>query len=217
MSDIRKQAKPRAMSLITIVQWTWLIGLSILLAAGWRTTGAPGNSTSPEANAHPVQAIEARVVALEESNLARQVQAPAATQQALQSLRESLEGRLDQLQQAQAGYALTTDQDALRKQVEQLVERSTTVKAAAPARSRATRLAPRTLKKEEPLSFRVLGAEKRAGLHSLSVVPAEGVPAADAIRVMLPGEAQGQWRLEAIEGNTAVFRSGGQTRRLAIP
>ncbi|MEQ7770791.1 hypothetical protein ABQZ08_21325, partial [Xanthomonas hortorum pv. hederae] len=40
---------------------------------------------------------------------------------------------------------------------------------------------------------------------------------ASQIQVVLPGEAVGQWRLEEIDRNTAVFRAGEQTRRLAIP
>ncbi|MGE7089824.1 ABC transporter permease subunit, partial [Achromobacter xylosoxidans] len=35
--------------------------------------------------------------------------------------------------------------------------------------------------------------------------------------VLLPGDAVGPWRLQAIEGNTAVFQAGNQTRRVAIP
>jgi hypothetical protein len=34
---------------------------------------------------------------------------------------------------------------------------------------------------------------------------------------MLPGDAFGSWRLQAIDGNTAVFQAGEQTRRVAIP
>jgi len=35
--------------------------------------------------------------------------------------------------------------------------------------------------------------------------------------VLLPGDAVGPWRLQAVEGNTAVFQAGDQTRRMAIP
>ena len=35
--------------------------------------------------------------------------------------------------------------------------------------------------------------------------------------MLLPGDAVGPWRLQAIEGNTAVFQAGNQTRRVAIP
>ena len=30
-------------------------------------------------------------------------------------------------------------------------------------------------------------------------------------------DAVGPWRLQAVEGNTAVFQAGDQTRRMAIP
>ena len=40
---------------------------------------------------------------------------------------------------------------------------------------------------------------------------------AGQIQVLLPGEHAGRWQLQTIDGNTAVFQAGDQTRRLAIP
>ena len=39
----------------------------------------------------------------------------------------------------------------------------------------------------------------------------------DQVQVLLPGDAVGSWRLQAIDGNAAVFQAGEQTRRVAIP
>ncbi|MBI6567078.1 hypothetical protein YA0745_23045, partial [Pseudomonas synxantha] len=39
----------------------------------------------------------------------------------------------------------------------------------------------------------------------------------DQLQVLLPGDAIGLWRLLAVEGSTAVFQAGDQTRRMAIP
>jgi hypothetical protein len=66
------------------------------------------------------------------------------------------------------------------------------------------------------MAFRVIGAELRGGLRTVLVAPS-GSSSADQLQPVLPGESVGPWRLEAIEGQTAVFRSGEQTRRLAIP
>ncbi|WP_025807869.1 hypothetical protein [Pseudomonas chlororaphis] len=211
----------RAPSLVAIVQWAWLVGLSILVIAGWRSSIAVED---PQAAAtQQNQAIEARIVILEESNQARLVQAPLATQQALQSLRESLEARLDRLESQASSEGAGSGLEAQRTEIEQLKTQMIALKA-----SLAERAAPRkvvrpapTLRpispREEPPPFRVLGIEQRAGRLSVSVAPVEGALAANAIQVVLPGESLGKWRLEAVERNTAVFRAGEQIRRLAIP
>ncbi|CDH75058.1 DUF6602 domain-containing protein [Pseudomonas aeruginosa] len=66
-------------------------------------------------------------------------------------------------------------------------------------------------------AFRVVGAELRAGQRSVSVAPSSGDFTPAQLQVLLPGDAVGPWRLQAIEGNTAVFQAGNQTRRVAIP
>lgn len=208
---------PRAPFLVAIVQWAWLVGLSILVIAGWRSTI---DVEDPQAAAtQQNQAIEARIVMLEESNQARLVQAPLATQQALQRLRKSVEGRLDRLESQAPGSGL----EAQRTEIEQLKTQMIALKAAMAERAtprKVVRPAPAarpTSPREEPLPFRVLGIEQRAGRLSVSVAPVEGALAVNAIQVVLPGESLGKWRLEAVERNTAVFRAGEQIRRLAIP
>ena len=69
----------------------------------------------------------------------------------------------------------------------------------------------------QSLPFRVVGAELRAGQRSVSVAPAADYLTTEQIQVLLPGDAVGPWRLQAVESDTAVFQSHGQTRRLAIP
>jgi len=70
------------------------------------------------------------------------------------------------------------------------------------------------------MPFRVLGVELRAGQRSVSVAPVAASsqpPSSDQIQPVMVGESVGAWRLQAIDGQTAVFRSGEQTRRLPIP
>ncbi|MBF3348607.1 hypothetical protein HKW91_44105, partial [Pseudomonas aeruginosa] len=55
------------------------------------------------------------------------------------------------------------------------------------------------------------------GQRSVSVAPSIGDFTPAQLQVLLPGDAVGPWRLQAIEGNTAVFQAGNQTRRVAIP
>jgi hypothetical protein len=83
--------------------------------------------------------------------------------------------------------------------------------------SRASPSRPTAKPEPPPLPFRIVGAELRAGQRSLSVAPNNGNFTPDQLQVLLPGDAVGPWRLQAVEGNTAVFQAGDQTRRMAIP
>ena len=101
-------------------------------------------------------------------------------------------------------------------EVDQIKARQSTVRAAAPAQPRTPRR-PSAKPEPPPLPFRIVGAELRAGQRSLSVAPNAGSYTPDQLEVLLPGDALGPWRLQAVEGNTAVFQTGDQTRRVAIP
>lgn len=85
------------------------------------------------------------------------------------------------------------------------------------AQRRASRTSAASKTELPPLPFRVVGAELRAGQRSVSVAPSIGDFTPAQLQVLLPGDAVGPWRLQAIEGNTAVFQAGNQTRRVAIP
>ncbi|HGX3311201.1 TPA: hypothetical protein ACNH8R_002226 [Pseudomonas aeruginosa] len=213
--------RPRTLSWSLIIQWAWLVALSILVILGWRSTLLMEEPQAAAAAIQNLQSVEARVFALEESNQARLVQAPSATQQALQSLRESLEGRMDRLESQVPSEGLGSDLEALRIEIEQLKTQLAALKVTERAAPRTVvRPAPKArpaAPREEPLPFRVLGVERRAGQLSVSVAPAEGALTAGTIQIVLPGESLGQWRLDSVEGNAAVFRSGEQTRRLALP
>ncbi|MBN0727209.1 hypothetical protein JTM08_36270, partial [Pseudomonas aeruginosa] len=101
-------------------------------------------------------------------------------------------------------YAAADDLQALRTEVEQIKTRQTVARTAAPAQPRTPRR-PNAKPEPLPLPFRIVGAELRAGQRSLSVTPNNGNFTPDQLQVLLPGDAVGPWRLQAVEGNTAVF------------
>lgn len=163
-----------------------------------------------------LQRLEAQVVGLAETIDALQQRPAAATVAGLQDTRQALEARIAQVEQALGSHAATDDLQALRAEVEQLKTLQTSAPAAAPAQPRIKRK-PAARPEPPPLPFRVIGAELRAGQRSVSVAPSAGNITPDQIQVLLPGDAVGPWRLQAIEGSTAVFQVGSHTRRVAIP
>lgn len=163
-----------------------------------------------------LQLLEARVAELADGMQALGPRPASATAAELQSARQVLEERIGLAEQALANRATSDDLQTLRTELEQIKAHEATARVPAPSQVRSPKPAaakPRVA----PFPYRVVGAELRAGLRSVSVAPATGEITAEQLQVMLPGDAIGRWRLQAIDGNTAVFQAGGQARRLAIP
>lgn len=64
--------------------------------------------------------------------------------------------------------------------------------------------------------FAVLGIELRGGEEFLTVAPHDAQSLAQ-VRMLRPGESEGEWKLERIEGRTAVFERAGNVERVPIP
>jgi hypothetical protein len=62
----------------------------------------------------------------------------------------------------------------------------------------------------------VIGAELRAGERFLAILPSAS-SALTQVRLLRPGETEAGWHLESIEGSSALFRHGDDTRRLPVP
>ena len=191
--------------------WLWLACLSVFVFLGFQ---AMNDLADRERVDSDLQRLEAQVAGLTES---MQQRPAAATAAGLQDTRQALEARMAQVEQALSGHAATDDLQALRAEVEQIKARQATARATTSAQPRSPSRPTASKPEPLPLPFRVVGAELRAGQRSVSVVPATGVFTADQVQVLLPGDAFGPWRVQAIEGSTAVFQAGEQIRRLAIP
>lgn len=141
---------------------------------------------------------------------------PAAVPQArYKSDHQALDRRLAAIEQALGERPTTENLLSLQARVEQLEARLAAPRPAAPAAARPrTPAAPKPQAAEPP--FQVIGAELRAGERFLSILPS-GAGALSQVRLLRPGETEAGWRLDAIERNTAVFRHGGEIRRLTVP
>lgn len=209
--------RPTAAVVVQSLIWLWLIGLSIFVALTYQATNDQAGQQRLDSR---LQRLEAQVTALDETAQALQQRPTAATAAGLQDARQALEARIAQVEQALSGHAAADALQALRAEVEQIKARQTAAQAAP---TTPPRTQPRSTSKPTaqpgppPLSFRVIGAELRAGQRSISVAPSAGDFMLDQLQVLLPGDAVGPWRLLSIEGSTAVFQAGGHTRRMAIP
>lgn len=195
------------------LMWLWLLGLSVLVALGYQAMNDQADQDRLESR---LQRLEAQATGLAETIETIQQRPAVATAADLKDTRQILEARAAQVEKALGGYAAADDLQSLRAEVEQLKTRQTAARAAAPAQPRAPGKAA-ARPEPPPLPFRIVGAELRAGQRSVSVAPSNGEFTPDQLQVLLPGDAISLWRLLAVEGNTAVFQAGDQTRRVAIP
>ena len=216
MNAPQASRRPAAAVVVQSLLWLWLIGLSVFVALGYQTMNDQADQERLDSR---LQRLEARSAGLVESIEAIQQRPAVATAADLKDTRQDLEARAAQVEKTLSGYAAADDLQALRAEVEQIKARQTAApvpRAAAPAQPRASGKAA-AKPEPPPLPFRVVGAELRAGQRSVSVAPSSADFTPDQLQVLLPGDALGPWRLQAIEGNTAVFQAGDQTRRVAIP
>ncbi|WP_140720757.1 MULTISPECIES: hypothetical protein [Gammaproteobacteria] len=202
---------PRRATLLRVAAITW--GLLVSAAALVNVVALTKLSEQAQASApsSQVTALEGRLAELDQ-RIEQARQQPAALPQArYDTERRALEQRLAAIGQA-LGERLTADNlQPLQARIEQVEARLAARPAAAVARSRATAKP----KPAEP-PFQVTGAELRAGERFLTILPT-GPATLAQVRLLRPGEDEAGWRLEAIDGATAVFRHGDETRRLAIP
>ncbi|MCH2559358.1 MAG: hypothetical protein MK005_18935 [Alcanivorax sp.] len=164
--------------------------------------------------------LEPRLTLLDHrlSKLAQQVegaldQPEPVTLANLDVIRQAMEARLADMEQAVSTHADIAPLESRLDQFEvRLQEARRTPPPAAPPVQRPAPAKP--IVTEPP--FQVLSIELRGGERFLSIAPTAPQSLAET-RVVRPGETVGGWLLEAINGNTAVFRVDGQARPLIVP
>ena len=213
MNAAQSPRRPITAVVLQSLMWLWLIGLSVFVALGYQAVNEQADQKRLDSR---LQRLEAQAVSLGEAIEAIQQRPTVATAADLKDTRKILEARAAQVETTLSGYAAADDLQALRTEVEQIKTRQTVARTAAPAQPR-TPHRPSAKPEPLPLPFRIVGVELRASQRSLSVAPSIGNFSPDQLQVLLPGDVVGSWRLQAVEGNSAVFQTGDQTRRVAIP
>ena len=213
MNAAQSPRRPITAVVLQSLMWLWLIGLSVFVALGYQAVNEQADQKRLDSR---LQHLEAQAASLTEAIDAIQQRPAVATAADLKDTRELLEARAAQVETTLSGYAAADDLQALRIEVEQIKTRQTVARAAAAAQPRSPSR-PTAKPEPPPLLFRIVGVELRAGQRSLSVAPSSGDFTPDQLQVLLPGDAVGPWRLQAIDGSAAVFQAGEQIRRVAIP
>jgi hypothetical protein len=162
-----------------------------------------------------LQTLEERMAALEQYRESAKRLPTAASQTDLVALQRTLDQRLETVESALAGRATADDLQTVRDQFVELTDalKAVQVASAEPKQSRRPSAKPPTLVAPP---FQILGLESRGGERFLSVVQLNA-QSLEHVQLLRVGDSFGDWQLDAIEQQAAVFRVDGQPRRLAIP
>lgn len=215
MNGPRFSRRPTGTVVLQSLLWFWLICLSVFVLLGHQTMNDQSDLEQLDTRLHR---IEAQATGLAETILDLQQRPAAATAADLQGIHHALEARIAQIEQTQGSHAAADDLQMLRVDIDQIKAAQQAAAHAAVSTKPRPSSKPASIKPASTaMPFRIIAAELRAGLRSVSVAPSSGSYTPDQLQVLLPGDVVGPWRLQSIEDNTAVFQAGNQTRRVAIP
>ena len=171
--------------------------------------------TSPSYASHTdVLALQRRLDAFDDA-LTRLQHAPASvTQATFDATRHAFDARLGKLEQLSTTTATTDAVNALDARVDQLEthQAASAQTAGKAATSRHHHVAPPTPRIPP---FAILGEEQRGGQSCLTIAPPHWQAPGD-VHLLQPGDSEGDWQLEALDGYTATFRVDGQIQHLPI-
>lgn len=171
--------------------------------------------TSPSYASHAdVHALQQRLGSFDDA-LTRLQHAPArVTQATFDATRQAFDTRLGKLEKLSTTTATTDAVNALDARVHQLEthEAVSAQAASKAATSRHHHVAPPTPRLPP---FAILGEERRGGQTFLTIAPPHWHALGD-VHLLQPGESEGDWQLEALDGYTATFRIDGRIQHLPV-
>lgn len=201
----------RQPTLFAVASAAWLTFISALVVIDYV---AWSKGTDPALVDARMALFEGRLDALDERFEDARRQPPGVETARYEHERQALEQRLAAIEQALSERLPTAEFVALQARLDALearpLPRPAPVVAPRPRTVAAKRPAP-----VEP-AFRVMGLEWRGGERFVSLLSGDAGTLSEA-RLLLVGEEEGGWRLEAIEADHVIFRKAGATQRLPMP
>ncbi|MBQ4775620.1 hypothetical protein [Pectobacterium versatile] len=216
MNNAPTSLKRTAVAVSWFLIYAWLSVLTVFIGLSYRAIAELAERKQVDASMQQIHVLEESVTELADSMQVLQTHTLPASATALRELQQNLENRLAQIEQMQENQASTQAVQTLRDELERLKSQQAVARPS-PSTTHSTVSPAATAPRKMPFPFRILGLELRAGQRMVSLAPASGKLLSNQIQLVSLGETVDQWRLDAIEGDTAIFSRAGQTRRLAIP
>ena len=210
MAAMNERAR-RQPTLLAVASAAWLIFISALVLIDYV---AWSNRTDPELLDARMALFEGRLDALDERFGEARRQPPGVELARYEHERQVLVQRLAAIEQALSERLPTSELAALQARLDALEARPL------PRPAPVAMPRPRTVAAKRPApvvpTFRVMGLEWRGGERFVSLLSGDAGTLSEA-RLLLVGEEEGGWRLEAIEADHVIFRKAGATQRLPMP
>lgn len=205
--------RPTRAKLVRLGMLVWAALVSAIAVANLINLSTLTQRSDASASSMKVSALETRLAELSQQIEAERTQPPSLSEARFESAQQALEQRLAMIERTLGERLTESDLTPLRERLDRIEARLANAPAKpTPARSRGSAAKPIPA----ALPFTIVGLELRGGEPFLSIIPTVPSSAA-AIGVLHPGESEAGWRLEAIEGRTAVLRNGTQLRRVDVP
>ena len=138
------------------------------------------------------------------------------TQSSFLDAQQKLEVRLTRIEQALEDSAPKTDVGSLQEHLSAIETRVAQLSKPLRRPSAAPPSPGPTTQEALTPPFLILGAELRGGEHFLSLLPT-GTQTIKGVHLLRPGESEGEWLLEALDTNTAVFHVRDRIQRIQLP
>ena len=197
---------------------TWLVLTSAATIVNHVSLSSLATQARANAQASQVVALETRLTELSQRLDSLQKQPVALTQAHYEADSKALAQRMTAVESGLDQRLTAASLSSLETRIDQLTSRLDKPNQTTPVSVRARVIHPTKPTQAASLPFTVMGTELRGGERFLSILPT-GTTAFSEIRVLRPGETDSGWRLQAIDGQTAVFQreNDGQTHRLTLP
>lgn len=211
-------APPARVRLTRVAGIAWLILVSAFaLIDHVEVAHLHAGTRAADSDHAAVVALQGRLDSLERTAESFIHRSPAVTPAMLEGMRSTLSERLAPLEQVSKAVASKDDLAPLADRLSLLEARLHRLKQVQPATPVDPNAATAANAPEPP--FAVLGVELRGGERFLSVAPGS-VDTLAQVRLVRVGatvpDVPGDWRLEALDGATAVFESAGHRVRITL-
>ncbi|TVO63302.1 hypothetical protein [Denitromonas ohlonensis] len=215
MTAIPGTPQHRRLQLLHVAAATWVLLVSATVVIDHVALSNLADESKDRTPAMRIAVLEGRLDDLAQQLDQHRQRPTALPQTRYESERRALDQRIAAVEAALGEHPTTDALQSLLARLERIEARLATARPTPSASVRPRAPTPVKPRPVEP-AFRVIGVDLRAGERFVAILPTN-TAALEQVRLLRPGEAEAGWRLEAIEGGTAVFRHGDETRRLIVP
>ncbi|MCD9007463.1 hypothetical protein LDO31_14685 [Luteimonas sp. XNQY3] len=209
--------RPTRATLTRAGLYGWAVLVSLATVVNFASGPAQLRPPGPDVPDTRLSVLETQLAELRQQAERWDQQPAAVTEARFDDARRALEQRLASVEQTLGERVSGEELDALREHIERIDAHLQQAAQPPPAPTPTRPSTPPAPPQPPPLPFAIVGLELRGGQRFIAITPTGASSGRVSTRVLHAGETESGWRLEAIEGRTAVLRHGAHVRRVDVP